>query len=72
MKTYTSYDELPAVLTAKELAAILRISRSSAYLLMAKEGFPSVSVGKRRIVPKSLFISWLEGQATQLQCRHKP
>ena len=72
MKTYTSYDELPAVLTAKELSAVLRISRSGAYALMAKENFPAVNIGKRRVVPKSLFISWLEGEAISPQCRRKP
>lgn len=60
---YKSYEDMPAVLTAKELAAALRISRSGAYALMAKEGFPSVSVGKRLVVPKALFVKWLETEA---------
>lgn len=62
---YKTFDDMPAVLTAKELAAALRISRSGAYSLMAREGFPSVNVGKRLVVPKALFVEWLENQATK-------
>ena len=62
---YKSYDELPFVLTARELSEVLRISRSGAYALMAREGFPSVSLGKRLVVPKDLFLRWLEEEATQ-------
>lgn len=72
MKTYTSYDQLPTVLTAMDVAAVLRISRSGAYVLMSKEDFPSVKIGKRCVVPKGLFISWLEGEAKVPQRRHKP
>ena len=62
---YKNFDDMPAVLTAKDLATALRISRSGAYSLMAKEGFPSVNLGKRLVVPKSLFVKWLESQATK-------
>lgn len=72
LTTYKSYDELPAVLTAKEVAEVLRISRSYAYALMTKEGFPSLTVGKRIVAPKRLFIKWLEGEATKPQRRRKP
>jgi len=72
LTTYKSYDELPAVLTAKDVAQVLRISRSFAYALMTKENFPSLNVGKRIVSPKTLFIKWLEEEATKPQRRHKP
>ncbi len=70
--TYKSYGELPAVLTACELARVLRISRSGAYNLMSKKDFPSVKVGKRVVTPKDLFIKWLETEATKPQRPRKP
>lgn len=60
---YKSYDELPIVLSAKDVAAALCISRSGAYALMGREDFPSIPVGKRILVPKRLFIQWLESSA---------
>lgn len=60
---YKSYDELPIVLSAKELAAALCISRSGAYDLMKRPDFPTVCIGNRRIVPKGAFIKWLEDTA---------
>ncbi len=57
---YKSYDELPIVLSAKELAAALCISRSGAYGLLKSEGFPSINVGNRIMVSKTAFIKWLE------------
>lgn len=57
---YKSYEELPLVLNAKELSAVLCISRSGAYELMKSKGFPSINVGSRVMVPKSAFIKWLE------------
>ncbi|MBQ3195592.1 MAG: helix-turn-helix domain-containing protein [Clostridia bacterium] len=57
---YKSYEELPIVLSAKELAAALCISRSGAYGLLKSEGFPSVKVGNRVMVGRAAFIKWLE------------
>lgn len=61
---YKSYEDLPLVLSAKEISAALCISRSGAYALMALKDFPTVKVGNRKIVPKEAFIKWLETVAT--------
>lgn len=60
---YKSYDELPIVLSAKDLSAAMCISRSGAYALMAQNDFPTVTVGNRKLIPKAAFIKWLEGAA---------
>ena len=57
---YRSFDELPAVLTAVELAAFLGISQSGAYNLMHSEGFPTLVVGRRMMVLKEKLRMWLE------------
>ena len=57
---YRSFDELPAVLTASELASFLGISRSNAYNLLHSEGFPTLMVGKRMMVQKEKLHAWCE------------
>ena len=57
---YKSFDELPLYLNADTVAKLLGISISSAYELMNEEGFPSVRIGKRLIVPKENLQAWVE------------
>ena len=57
---YKTYDELPLYLNADTVAKLLGISISSAYELMNEEGFPSVRIGKRLIVPKEKLQAWVE------------
>ncbi len=57
---YRSFDELPAVLTAVELAAFLGVSQSGAYNLMHSEGFPTLVVGRRMMVLKEKLRIWCE------------
>ena len=49
---YRSFEELPAMLTAEELAGALGISRAGAYALIHSKGFPTLRIGKRLMVPK--------------------
>ena len=57
---YKTYEELPLYLNADTVAKLLGISISSAYELMNEEGFPSVRIGKRLIVPKENLQAWVE------------
>ena len=56
----TSYDQLPVALKADQVAAVLGISRAGAYNLMRSEGFPTLFIGKRMIVPKDKLIDWMD------------
>ena len=56
----TSYDQLPVALKANQVAAVLGISRAGAYNLMRSEGFPTLFIGKRMIVPKDKLIDWMD------------
>ena len=47
MNTYTTFQDLPVILCADEVAKALRISRANAYNLMRREGFPTLKIGKR-------------------------
>ena len=58
-KVYTSYDELPIMLSVPQLATTLGISRSGAYALVRSDGFPSLKIGSRIVVPKDNLLCWI-------------
>ena len=57
---YKDYNELPLFLNAKIVAGLLGISQSSAYELMHEDGFPTLQVGNRLVVPKDQFLRWMQ------------
>ena len=59
---YKDYNELPLFLNAKIVAGRLGISQSSAYELMHEDGFPTLQVGTRLVVPKDQFLRWMQSQ----------
>ena len=61
---YTSYEQLPLALSAEEVAQVLRISRANAYTLMHSKSFPTLTIGKRLVVPKDKLLVWMEEQMT--------
>ena len=61
-KPVTDPSQLPMALNAKQVAAVLGISRAGAYNLMRSEGFPTLRVGNRMIVPKDKLIAWINAQ----------
>ena len=56
---YKSYDDLPLMLSAPEVAEVLGISRAGAYDLVHSDGFPHLKLGNRILVPKDKFIKWI-------------
>lgn len=59
---YKSYDELPFMLSVKELSEFLGISKSGAYELVKTKGFPVVKIGARVLTPKDKLIEWIDKQ----------
>ena len=57
-----SYDQLPVALNAVQVASVLGISRAGAYNLMRSEGFPTLFIGKRMVVPKDRLMDWMNTQ----------
>ena len=55
-----NFDELPLFLNAQLVSRTLGISPSSAYELLHEDGFPSLRIGNRIVVPKEAFIRWVE------------
>ena len=60
--TVTSFDLLPITLKAEQVAAVLGISRANAYNLMRSEGFPTLHIGRRLVVPKEKLLQWMDDQ----------
>ena len=60
---YKSYDDLPLMLSVPEMAAAMGISRAGAYELVHSEGFPSLTIGTRIVVPKDKLIAWIDEKA---------
>lgn len=52
-----------ATYNVAELASLLNVSLPNAYAIVKQPGFPSITVGKRVIVPKTAFYAWLERTA---------
>ena len=58
-----TYDELPLFLNAIQVANVLGISKTTAYVLRTSENFPSVRIGERVIVEREKFKEWLNSEA---------
>ena len=58
-KRVTDPTQLPMALNANQVAAVLGISRAGAYNLMCSEGFPTLFIGKRMVVPKDRLMDWM-------------
>ena len=49
---YKNYDDLPLMLSVHDVAEVLGISKSSAYVLAKEKGFPTLKIGARVVVPR--------------------
>ena len=58
-----SPNELPLILNASDVAAILGVSRAKAYQLFHRLDFPTLKLDKRLLVRRELFFQWLDKQA---------
>ena len=63
--TYTSFNDLPLMLSVPEVANLLGISRAEAYELVKTDGFPSLTIGSRIIVPRDKLIAWIDQQSAR-------
>ena len=52
--TFTSFDQLPIMLSAKTVASALGISESKAYEIFRSKGFPVIVLGRRKLVLRFL------------------
>ena len=62
---YKNYDELPLMLNVVQVAAVLGISRAGAYELVHSEGFPTLKIDSRIVVPKDKLWEWIDANTAQ-------
>lgn len=64
--SFMNAEELPMIMTSKDVKNLLGINHNGVYELMRKPGFPSVRVSERRIIiPRDRFLKWLDDSADQ-------
>jgi predicted DNA-binding transcriptional regulator AlpA len=55
--------QAPSFICVGDLQKLMGISRASAYALVKKKGFPSITVGNRIVIPCDLFNDWVAKSA---------
>jgi excisionase family DNA binding protein len=58
-ETITSFDQLPAMLTARHLVTVFGLSKGKVYALLHSE-LPAMRFGKRLLVSKAHLLEYLE------------
>ena len=59
------FANFPDVLTAKQLASALQISKSGAYALLNRSDFPTLRIGGRKMVMKKDLLEWLNSRTNR-------
>lgn len=59
LSKFSSNEELPITMTAKDVAGYLNISLTSSYNLMNAKDFPTLRLGKQLRVSRDHFLNWL-------------
>lgn len=54
------FNNLPDILDVSQIASALQISRAGAYNLLNSEDFPTLHIGRRKLVMKNDLIQWLK------------
>ena len=56
------FKDLPNLMTAKELASVIRLNAKTIYSLVARGMMPYIRIGSTLLFSKAQIIAWLEGQ----------
>lgn len=54
-----SYDEIPLFLDANDIAKLLGLSLTNIYYIFRADDFPTIVIGKRRLVRKENLLEWI-------------
>lgn len=57
--SFKTPEDLPATLSATDISRYLGISKANSYQLLNSKGFPTLKIGKRKLVPKDKFLVWI-------------
>ena len=59
MDQYKTYEDLPAMLNANQISEFLGISIAKTYILLRSKEFPTIAIGRRKVVPRDRFLKWI-------------
>jgi len=60
----TNPEALPMILTPADIAAVMNLSRNTAYELVHSDGFPAFRIGEKLYrVKKDKFLKWLDNKS---------
>ena len=59
---YTSFEELPLMLSVQDVSDVLGIGLAHAYEVVHQKDFPTITLGNRIIVPRDKFIQWIDNE----------
>ena len=51
------------MLTVEQAAEYLQVGRTKIYDLTHQDGFPALRLGSRIVIPKDLFLEWINDKA---------
>lgn len=69
MYNYNDVTNLPLVLQARDIQAILGISKGKTYALMNSKDFPTIYLNKRMVVSRDAFFDWLNQDKRKIKRR---
>lgn len=56
---FCNYDEIPLFLDANDIAKLLGFSLTNIYYMFRADDFPTIIIGKRRLVRKEKLLEWI-------------
>lgn len=62
---YKSPEELPMVLSAREVADYIGLAMANVYELIKRVDFPAFRIGKRVFIPRDQFLAWIDKQVEE-------
>lgn len=62
---YNNADELPMILSVKQVSDFLGMGITQTYELVKRIDFPAFRVGNRVFVPRDKLIDWVENQTAE-------
>ena len=61
-----SYDDIPLFLDANDIERLLGLSLTNIYYMFRAEDFPTIVIGKRRLVRKEKLLDWIAAHEKQV------
>ena len=60
-----TFETMPDVMDAKQIAEALQISKAGAYNLLSSPDFPTLRIGGRKLVMKNDLLEWLKSHTNR-------